>query len=148
MSGWHSWLNSCASLREHRWQEIGRLGRHGNRRLTRQLPKPRHKRNPISNRAIPWLRCHADRPVDRHRGLAIRRGGIDSEMKHGPAGMVAGAAAFLLRGPAIFDPGWADGRTDWRLWLPVGLPIGRLAGMDAVAALRHTILKLRSAMLF
>lgn len=81
--------------------------------------------------------------------LALGRYGLDHLVKYIAAGLVADAAAFVL--PAVIKSSFLGALTGMLIgasWLPVGLVVDRLAGMDAGAALQHTMLKLGSAMLF
>jgi hypothetical protein len=80
---------------------------------------------------------------------AAGRDGLDHLFKYVAAGAVTDIAALIaphvLRSSLV---GAATGALIGASWLPAGLLIDRLAGMDAGAALQHTLLKLGSAMLF
>ena len=70
-------------------------------------------------------------------------------MKYLAAGVVTDIAAFLM--PIVLRYsllGALAGALIGASWLPIGLLVDRLAGMDIGAALQHTALKLASAMLF
>ena len=81
--------------------------------------------------------------------LALGRDGLDHLVKYIAAGAVTDTAAllapFVLRSSLL---GALTGALIGASWLPVGLLVDRLAGMDTGAALQHTLLKLGSAMLF
>jgi len=81
--------------------------------------------------------------------LALGRDGLDHLVKYIAAGAVTDGAALIapivLRSSLL---GAVTGALIGASWLPVGLLVDRLAGMDTGAALQHTLLKLGSAMLF
>ena len=81
--------------------------------------------------------------------LALGRDGLDHLVKYIAAGILTDAAARIapavLRSPLL---GALSGALIGASWLPAGLLIDRLAGMDTGAALQHTLLKLGSATLF
>ena len=81
--------------------------------------------------------------------MALGREGLDPIVKYLAAGVVTDIAAFLI--PIVLRYsllGALAGALIGASWLPIGLLVDRMAGMDMGAALQHTALKLASAMLF
>ena len=81
--------------------------------------------------------------------LALGRDGLDHLIRYIVAGAVTDIAALIV--PLVLRSsllGAVTGALIGASWLPVGLFVDRLAGMDTGAALQHTLLKLGSAMIF